>query len=183
MPVYLSQDLEDATLVERCRAGDPQAFEGLVHRHQRVLFNVALRILGNREDAGDATQNAFIKLYQNLDSYDEQRRFFSWAYRILRNECLNMLRARRMPEPVSEEVHASFEPVDRLEREERRRCVQAALLDLSIEQREVVVLRHFAGLSYAEVGAVLGISEKMVKSRLYSARQRLGEKLLGWRTR
>jgi RNA polymerase sigma-70 factor (ECF subfamily) len=137
-------------------------------------------MLGDREDARDATQTTFVKVFEHLDSFDEHQRFFSWAYRILRNECLNMLRARRSTEPVSEQLQAPDGPMDRLERDERRRRVQAALLALPVEYREVVVLRHFAGLSYAEVGTTLGIPEKTVKSRLYTARQRLGERLLGW---
>jgi RNA polymerase sigma-70 factor (ECF subfamily) len=180
VPVYLSQDADDTALVRRCRTGDWAAFEAIVQRHQRVFHTVALRMLGDREDARDATQTTFVKVFEHLDSFDEHQRFFSWAYRILRNECLNMLRARRSTEPVSEQLQAPDGPMDRLERDERRRRVQAALLALPVEYREVVVLRHFAGLSYAEVGTTLGIPEKTVKSRLYTARQRLGERLLGW---
>lgn len=179
--MYLSQDAEDASLVARCRAGDPVGFELLVRRHERVLFNVALRMLGNREEAADATQNTFVKVYQHLDEFDCDRRFFSWLYRILVNECLNIRRARPgVSEEIGSALASSAGPFETLERSERHRRIQAALLSLPHEYREVVVLRHFAGLSYDDIAAAVGVPAKTVKSRLYSARQRLGELLLGW---
>jgi RNA polymerase sigma-70 factor (ECF subfamily) len=179
--VYLPQDAEDAALVARCRAGDQAAFELLVRRHQRSLFNVAVRMVGNREDAADATQNAFVKIYEHLDAYDSDRRFFSWMYRILVNECLNILRARRPSIDCSEvDLPAGSGPLDTLERSERHRQIQAALMLLPIEQREVIVLRHFAGQSYEEIAGTIGVPAKTVKSRLYTARQRLGELLFAW---
>lgn len=179
--MYLPQDADDAVLVARCRAGDPAGFELLVRRHQRPLFNIALRMVGNREDAADATQNAFVKLYEHLDAYDLDRRFFSWIYRILVNECLNILRGRRPSIDCSAvELRTDRGPLDALERSERHRRIQAALMVLPLEQREVIVLRHFAGLSYEEIAGATGVPAKTVKSRLYSARQRLGELLFAW---
>ncbi len=179
--MYLSQDAEDAALVARCRAGDQLGFELLVRRHERVFFNIALRMLGGREEAADATQNTFIKVYQHLAEFDSSRRFFSWAYRILVNECLNILRARP---PATEEIGSSLAthagPFETLARQERHRRIQAALISLTPDYREVVILRHFAGLTYDEIAEAAGIPVKTVKSRLYSARQRLGELLLDW---
>jgi RNA polymerase sigma-70 factor (ECF subfamily) len=80
--VYLSQDAEDAALVGRCLGGDQQAFEALVERYHRMMFNVAARMLGNRDDAADATQNALVKVYRNLARFNPEHRFFSWVYRI-----------------------------------------------------------------------------------------------------
>lgn len=171
---------DDEALVQRCRDGDTEAFEQLVARYQRALFNVALRMLGSYEDARDATQNAFVKAYRHLDTFDPRQRFFSWIYRILRNECLNALRSRRPSEPVSDDWPAETGP-DTIELAQRRSAVQAALLSLTTEYREVLVLRHFTELSYEEIAGVLGLPVKTVKSRLYSARQRLGELLLAWR--
>ena len=90
--VYVDQDADDLALVARCRAGETAAFEALVERYQRVLFTVALRMLGDYDAASDAAQNAFVKAYQKLDTFDPTRRFFSWIYRILVNECLNARR-------------------------------------------------------------------------------------------
>src|SRR5690349_24851197 len=99
-------DTEDAAAVGRCLDGERNAYEAIVTRYQRGLFNVALRMLGNYEDARDATQAAFIKAYEHLDSFDRQQRFFSWLYRILKNECLNVLRGRRPTEQVSPGLQA-----------------------------------------------------------------------------
>ena len=170
----------DGALVERCLSGEEAAFEALVSRYQRGLFNVALRMLGSYEDARDSTQTAFVKAYEHLDSFDVSQKFFSWIYRILKNECLNALRARRPSEPVSLEWSSGDRPSDPLESRERERAVQTALLALSAEYREVVVLRHFTDLSYEEIAATLGIPVKTVKSRLYTARQRLGALLAEW---
>ena len=172
-------DTEDAAVVARCLAGERNAYEAIVSRYQRGLFNVALRMLGNYEDARDATQNAFIKAYEHLDSFNPDQRFFSWLFRILKNECLNVLRGRRPSQPVSLGLPAG-NGADPVEVRERHQAVQAALLALSMEYREVVVLRHFTDLSYDEIAAMLGIPAKTVKSRLYTARQQLGEMLVEW---
>ena len=94
-PVYVDQDADDLALVARCRAGDTRAFEPIVERYRRVLYTVALRMLGNAEEANDVAQNAFVKAFQKLDTFDPNRRFFSWIYRILVNECLNARRDQR----------------------------------------------------------------------------------------
>jgi RNA polymerase sigma-70 factor (ECF subfamily) len=164
---------EDLAFVRRCLKGDSSAFEPLVERYNRPLFNLAVRLLGSRDEALDATQNAFVKAYEHLDSFDQAQRFFSWIYQILRNECLNALRSRRSSGPLPDDLVAPGTPADALEDGERRSAVQAALLDLSVEQREVVLLRHFTELSYEEIATSLGIPSRTVKSRLYSARQRL----------
>lgn len=176
--VYLDND--DASTVARCLEGERDAYEVIVSRYQRGLFNVALRMLGNYEDARDATQAAFVKAYEHLDRFDPDQRFFSWIFRILKNECLNVLRGRRPSQEVSLEMpgEVASDPVESVERQQ---AIQTALLALPVEYREVVVLRHFTDLSYEEIAAALGIPAKTVKSRLYSARQRLGESLAEWR--
>lgn len=177
--MYLVQDDRDAAIVSRALEGDVDAFEELVGRYQRVLFTVALRMLGDYDEASDATQNAFIRIYRRLDSYDRRYRFFSWAYRIVVNECLNARRARRVSERLGEEVlSAGVAPVDTLEVEERRRAVQLAIVALPPMYRQIVVLRHFTGLSYEEISEATGVAVKTVKSRLHTARQRLARMLL-----
>jgi RNA polymerase sigma-70 factor (ECF subfamily) len=181
--VYLSQDAEDAALVRRVLAGDMAAFEVLVVRYQRPLFTVASRMLGSREDAADATQNALVRIFENLGTFDPGRRFFSWSYRIVVNECLNVLRARRSEGTAGEPMLApiAFEQVAAAE---RRVAVQRALMELAPELRAVMVLRHYGGLSYEQISEALGgVPVKTVKSRLHTARQRLGRVLLGWQER
>ena len=180
--VYLDQSAEDQTAVKRCLAGDSSAFEAIVNRYQRVLFTVAVRMLGDEEEARDAAQNTFIKVFEKLDTYDPHRRFFSWLYRILMNECLNLRRrpsAVRTREPLDDQMPQTGES-DLVEAAERRNAVKKAILALPDPYREVIVLRHFAALSYEEMSEAIGIPTKTVKSRLYSARQQLAEQLAAW---
>lgn len=173
----VSREGEDV-LITRCLHGDSAAFEPLVERYYRPLFRVAARMLDDPEDARDATQTAFLKAYQALASFDRHRQFFSWICRILVNDCLNVIRARRPSQPLEETLADPLgEVADPVQAGELRRRVRQALLELTPEQREVVVLRHFAEMSYGQAAAALGVEEKTVKSRLYSARQRLCELL------
>ena len=181
-PVYFEQAVDDSAAVKRCLAGDSAAFETIVARYQQVLFTVALRMLGDEEDARDAAQNTFVKVFEKLATYDARHRFFSWMYRILVNECLN---ERRRPATVRGTVPlvdlaAQAIDADAVEAAERREAVKRAILDLPEPYREVIVLRHFAALSYEEMGEAIGIATKTVKSRLYSARQLLAERLGAW---
>ena len=179
--VYFSSDDEDLALVRQSLAGQTEAFGALVTRYQRVMYTVALRMVGNAEDARDATQDAFIKAFQRLTTFDASYRFYSWMYRILVNECLNLHRGRHPEQPLEIEAAGGPSPFDTTAAGELRMQIHTALLRLTPEYRTVVVLRHFAGQSYEEIAETLAIPEKTVKSRLYTARQQLGELLLGWK--
>ena len=176
---YVDHDADDLALVARCLAGETAAFEPLVERYQRLLFTVALRMLGDYDRASDAAQNAFVKAYQKLETFDPTRRFFSWIYRILVNECLNERRDHHPHEPLEPDLAAAGTPADLFEIAERRNRVQAAILALPIDYREVIVLRHFAELSYEEIGETLHVPVKTVKSRLHTAKARLAAMLRG----
>ena len=168
----------DRALVRRFLAGERLAGDELVNRYQRSVFNVALRMLGNVQDAEDVTQTTFGNAFAALDSYDPKYRFFSWIYRMTVNESLNTLKRRRnvvsldgsfdVPTPSGISQSAS-------DAEER---VGKALLDLQPDDRAVVVLKHFVSFSYEEISNVLDIPVKTVKSRLFTARERLRESLL-----
>lgn len=173
------EEQDDAELASRCVRGSPEAFEVLVARYQRVLFNVALRMVNSYDDAQDIAQATFVKAFEKLDTYDPNRKFFSWIYRIMINESLNLLRGRRQQEPLDLESASSGNPQEELSAKETSEKVQAALTRLQPNDREVLVLRHFAELSYEEMSAALSIPEKTVKSRLYTARRRLAEILGG----
>lgn len=165
---------DDAALVERALRGDRDAFGVLVRAYEGVLFNVALRMVNDREDARDLTQTAFLKAWQKLDTFDRSRKFFSWIYRIVINESINLLHGRRRHEPVDETRSSDAPtPEDECHTAEIGALVGRALLDLPAEQRELVVLRHFLHLSHREMSETLGVPEKTVKSRLYTARQAL----------
>jgi RNA polymerase sigma-70 factor (ECF subfamily) len=166
---------DDRSLVRDCLAGDARSFEVLVDRYYKLLFNVAWRMLHDAEDARDVTQGAFLKAYEKLATYDPKHKFFSWIYRILVNESLNFQQRRKPQEPLDGALVARQKGPDE-EYEERRvsEAIGAALMRLSIDHREVLILRHFLALSYAEMSSVLGIPEKTVKSRLFAARKTMG---------
>lgn len=168
-------DDEVALLVARSLQGDGRAYGRLIDAYQRVLFNVALRMVGDREDAKDVTQVVFIKAFENLATYDGRHRFFSWIYRIMINESLNHLNRSKRLVPLDEGM-ASLEkgPDVSAGEQEVSEIIQRALLELSTDYREVIILRHFVQLSHHEMSEALDIPEKTVKSRLYSARQILG---------
>lgn len=169
----MSDENDEHVWVARCLHGDASSFEPLVVRYERVLFAVAFRLLANHEDARDATQNTFIRAYERLESFDPERRFFSWIYRIAVNESLNLRRARRPQETLGNGLEVAGLQVETVEARETAARVEEALNQLSEEYREVVVLRYFGELSYGEISQAIGVPEKTVKSRLFSARQRL----------
>lgn len=164
----------ETVLVERALDGDLRAFEQLVDRYQRQLFNVAFRMLNDREDSLDVTQTTFLKAFDKLGTYDSRHRFFSWIYRILVNESLNLLGKRRKAVPVPEELpSASPQPDAVLHGNEVAREIQAALQRLTADYRTVIVLRYFGDMSYQEMSEALDVPERTVKSRLFTARRRL----------
>ena len=169
----------DADLVRRCRNGDRGAFEVLLRRYERPVYNAALRMLRNPEDAKDVSQTVFLKAYEHLAEYDPKYRFYSWIYRIAINESLNGLNRRHRLEPVDEEATDERPGPDQvLGDEQRSRYVQGALMYLKPEYRTVIVLKHFVGCSYHDMSEILQLPEKTVKSRLFTARQLLKEVLL-----
>jgi RNA polymerase sigma-70 factor (ECF subfamily) len=169
----------DTSRVRACLAGDPQAFAGLVAEHEKPVYNVALRMLRDPEEARDIAQTVFLKAWQNLSSYDPQYKFYSWIYRIAINESLNALRARaRGTEPVDERLPAEDAgPADLLDGDQIRDVVLDAVDRLKPEHRAVIVLKYFVERDYEEMAEILGIDAKTVKSRLYTARQVLKDRL------
>lgn len=168
----------DGILVQRCRGGDRRAFEALVDRYQKPVFNAALRMLRDAEDARDVTQTVFLKAFEHLASYDPKYRFYSWIYRIALNESINTIDRRHWHEPiVGDEVDQRRGAEDEVDSQQLSRHVQRALMTLKAEYRAVIVLKHFVDLSYEDIGQVLGLPEKTVKSRLFTARQLLKDAL------
>ena len=175
----MTNDRDDAKIVEACLAGDGKAYRMLIDRYERKLFNAAYRVVDDYEDAMDATQTAFVKAYQNLRSFDPSRRFFSWIYRILLNESLNIVKARKRFDRLDDDVTVtSRNPEESFGDDETGRRVQSALMDLKTDHRVVIVLKHFQDMSYREMSEVVGVPEKTIKSRLFSARQQLKDILL-----
>jgi RNA polymerase sigma-70 factor, ECF subfamily len=169
---------DEKELVERCRNGDRHAFEALLIKYQKPVFNAAFRMLHSTEDAKDVTQTVFLKVYENLDKYDPAYRFFSWIYRIAMNESISCLtRMNRSETLESEPTDEGGDPEKQTGNSQLEAGLQAALMDIKPEYRTVVVLKHFLDCSYLEISEILEIPEKTVKSRLYEGRQLLKESL------
>jgi RNA polymerase sigma factor (sigma-70 family) len=169
---------DEAGAVARVLAGDRRAYGEIVDRYQRVLYNVALRMVNHREDAQDIVQSAFVKAFEKLATYDPRRKLFSWIYRITVNECLNHLARRRRGDSDASWTEAEGPSQEEdLDRQETERMIGAALLELPADQRGVIILRHFIHLSHHEMSRILEVPEKTVKSRLHTARKVLGDVL------
>jgi RNA polymerase sigma-70 factor, ECF subfamily len=165
-------------LVRECLGGDDHAFEVLLRRFQGPVFNAVLRMVRDRDEAADLTQTAFLKAFEQLSSFDSRHKFFSWLYRIAINETLNHIHRQRRVEPLEGEwASAARSPEESLVGADLSAHVQDALMSLSTDYRTVLVLRHFEGCSYDEIATIVGVPEKTVKSRLFSARSQLKERL------
>jgi RNA polymerase sigma-70 factor (ECF subfamily) len=169
----------DQELVKASLEGDRTAFGELVDRYEKKIYNLALRVTGNIDDAMDVTQAAFLKAYDNRDRFDPERRFFSWIYRIGLNEALDLVGGRRKSTDLSFDIPLNSPTPEReAQSREAGRAIQQALQGLKPDYRVLIVLRHFDGLSYQEMSEVTGIAVKTVKSRLFSARRELRAKLV-----
>jgi RNA polymerase sigma-70 factor, ECF subfamily len=175
--VSLGSQPPDSELVARASGGDESAFAQLVRRHERRVFNLALRMLGREEDARDATQDAFVSCYRRLSTFRGEALFSTWLHRIAVNACYDILRRRRgvmlaiedAPEPPPQPDHAdeAAAGVD----------VQRALLEVAPEYRSVLVLHDILGWAYEDVAEILDVPLGTVKSRLHRGRLALGRAL------
>ncbi|MBQ5977689.1 MAG: sigma-70 family RNA polymerase sigma factor [Oscillospiraceae bacterium] len=172
--------------IERVLKGDANAFEHLVHAYEKTVYNLALRTLGNREDAEDVTQEAFLKAYRSLDSFRGDSKFSVWLYRIVSNLCLDLLRSRQRKPTQSLTVEDDdgeigeleisdehFSPEKLLDRKLTRESVQRGLSALPDDSRQILLLRELQGMSYEEIGQALDLEPGTVKSRIFRARKRL----------
>jgi RNA polymerase sigma-70 factor (ECF subfamily) len=165
---------DDTELVRRCMKGEQMAYQNLLLKYEKPVFNAAFRMLNNAEDARDVTQAVFLKVYENLGQFDPKYRFFSWIYRIAVNESIDFLKQRNRTEELTAEPEAQTGgPDDATDSDQRSQRIQAALMLIKPEYRSVIVLKHFLEFNYIEIGAILELPEKTVKSRLYSGRQLL----------
>ena len=169
----------DRELIQRARRGDAEAYGELVLRHQTGVFNVCYRILHERTEAEDLSQETFLRARERLDLFDEERPFGPWIRRVAANVCLNHLEAQKRPAELDEERDAdkSQLPEALVEARERSEQIRRALASLPARYRVVVELRHYQELSYDEIAAELKIPLSDVKSHLFRARKVLAEKL------
>lgn len=163
------------------RSGNADAFEELVRRHQVGVFRIALRMLGDPDDAEDAAQEAFLQAWRGLPRFRLQSAFSTWIYRIITNRCLNLRRARRPSQALRWDRESSEPgPDESVQAREQLAALRKATLELTAEQRAVFVLRHLEGCTYEVIADVLGISRAAVKSRLHRARLELVAALGEW---
>ena len=179
---------EEYALVQRIQSGDSDAFAVMMDLYQKQVYNLALRTVGNPEDAADMTQEAFLRAYRAIGSFRGDSKLSVWLYRLTQNVCIDFLRSRgRRPtvsltvENEADEVQEldvaddRFDPEEQYQRKALRDAVRRGLDALPEEYRAILVLREINGLSYAEIGEQLQLEEGTVKSRLFRARKKLCE--------
>lgn len=183
---------QEREIIDRVLSGDTEAFEALVLEHQNKVYSLALRMVGNEEDARDMAQESFIRAFSSLTGFRGDSKFSVWLYRLTSNICIDFLRSRAKKRTVSmtwtddegddagelEIPDERFSPEEQFDRTSIRESVQRGLDSLSPQYREILVLREINGLSYEEIGRVLGIEEGTVKSRIFRARKKLCDFLL-----
>ena len=180
-------DIDEATLVERCRGGDDLAWEWLVRRCQGRVYGLAYHYLGSVEDARDVAQEAFVRVYRQLATFDGDR-FTAWLLRITRNLCIDQLR-RRKTRPPAEDLRADAaddaaprdaapDPEQAWLTAARRRLIHQALRRLDGASREVILLKDIQGLKLDEIAGMLGLPIGTVKSRAHRARLELARQVV-----
>jgi RNA polymerase sigma-70 factor (ECF subfamily) len=162
------REVEDRDLVAKARRGDVEAFNLLISRWDKRVYNYVLRLVQNREDALDTAQEVFLKAYQSLGKLEDSSRFGPWLFRIAHNEAFSLLRKRRPESELTDEMRPR-PPSLRLLPVEVSLAVERALERLSEDQREAVVLKVYQGFKFEEMAEILACPVSTVKSRLYAA--------------
>ena len=166
--------MDDEIAIEKCRNGEQEAFRHLVERYQRQAVSHATAILGSRDEAMDAAQEAFIDAFRALKQFDNSRQFYPWFYVLLRNRCFKMTARKREMANIDETVivaaSSAAQPEDIL-------ALENALRALNLEDREIITLKYFDGLNYNELAERLQIPKGTVMSRLFHARRKLQAQL------
>ncbi len=162
------REVEDLDLIAKAKRGDVEAYNLLVSRWEKRVFNYLLRLVGNREDAMDLSQDVFLKVYQNLPKLEDPAKFAGWLFRIAHNEAFSLLRRKRPETELIGEARGEM-PGRKLLPIELSLTVESALARLSDDQREAVLLKVYQGFKFEEMAEVLGCPVSTVKSRLYTA--------------
>ena len=162
------REVEDRDLIAKARRGNVDAYNVLVSRWEKRVFNYLLRLVGHREDALDLSQDVFLKAYQNLKKLEDPAKFAGWLFRIAHNEAYSLLRKNR-PEGELAVEPKSGESTGRMFPIELSLAVQSALTRLSDDQREAVLLKVYQGFKFEEMAEILACPVSTVKSRLYTA--------------
>lgn len=178
----MEQQAEEIGWIVQALRGDQSSFSKLMHRYTGAVYNLAYRMLGNAQDAEDASQEIFLRAYTRLDSFDQTRRFSTWLLSIGSNYCIDRLRRQRFAWMTLDDVAFSLPSKERgpersaLE-QENREAVQRALQKLPDIYRLVTILRYWNDLSYDEIAQATGLTESTIKTRLHRARHMLAAAL------
>lgn len=184
-------DASEKLLVSKSKKGDIMAFEQLISAYEKRAYNIAIRMMNNEEDAKDAVQEAFIKIFKSIKGFREESSFSTWIYRIVTNVCLDELRKRKKYAAVSLEFEIDSDrgttrveigkdeetPEDLYERQEIKELVLKTIESLKDDYKTVVILRDIQGFSYEEIATILSCSLGTIKSRINRARIVLKDKL------
>jgi len=183
--------LEEIHIIKRAQSGDKRAFEALVIDSQKKVYNLALKMTKNEQDALDISQEAFIKAYSNIDKFRLDSRFSVWMYRLTYNLCIDFLRSKKKEHAISlvdvddsgEEVYFEipderYLPETEAERKELRRAVDEGMSALKPHYRQILIMREITGMAYEQIADTLGINAGTVKSRIARARALLAGLLI-----
>ncbi|MBQ2412275.1 MAG: sigma-70 family RNA polymerase sigma factor [Anaerotignum sp.] len=185
-------DLQEKDLILKAKQGDMLAFEELILKHEKIVYNLALRMMNHSEDAMDISQEVFLKAYRSLSNFDERSAFSTWLYRITHNTCIDEIRKRKGKQTYSLEEDLESEdgsmqrqvaddgdtPEESLMRKEQKSEILRALDTLSEEHKAAIILRDVKGMSYEEIAEILELSLGTVKSRINRARNQLKTEIL-----
>ena len=181
--------MEEKQLIQQAAAGDAASFEALVLRYQTQVYSLAYRMVGNEADAQDLAQEAFVRSWRALDSFQFSSQFSTWLYRLTSNICIDFLRAQKKRKHISLTVLQDDEqqqwdmpdhrplPEEQMIVAQEREALSNAIASLDPEYRQVLILRIVNDCSYQQISEILGIREGTVKSRLSRAREQLRKKL------
>lgn len=189
---------EDAELVRRCQSGDRAAFQAIVKKYERRVYGIAFGFVRNREDSLDLTQDAFVKVFRNLGSFQGTSSFYTWLYRVATNVCIDHVRRKKRRKEGAEyddtlahseaamgdtpliSTTSGISPARAASNKELGQKIKDALATLSEAHREILLLREIEGLSYEELSEVLDIPKGTVMSRLFHARTNLQKALVDY---
>jgi RNA polymerase sigma-70 factor (ECF subfamily) len=184
--VYKTEDDKagDSELVVLIAEGDKKAMKSLVEKYKKRAYYLALGMVGNKDEAFDISQEAFIRVYKSAGKFESERKFFPWFYSIIVNLCKDCLMRRSKKESnemslddASYFLVADSNPEAAVIKDEQTRDIRKALMELDFEDREIIMLKHFKEYSYDEIAALLKVPKGTVMSRLYYARKKLAKRL------
>ena len=173
-PIVIDQS-DETTIVRKAQAGDLEAFEWLIQKHERQVLGICYHLMGNLEDAKDAAQDTFLKLHQQIGRFDYQREFTPWLLTVVRNLCRDRMRARRPMDQIDNLplTDVARDPEALVRFAEEWAILKQAIASLPERERAALEMRELEELSSAEVASRLGVTEETVRSQVWKAKAKL----------